>query len=416
MRADLSLQELLSDAGRRDPYPFYARLHRHGEAVALSENDRFAVAVCGHAAATEVLRDPAFTVLDARYLDRGSPGWRDHAVLRILQDSMFNASGTDHARVRRLFGRCMTGAQVAALEPLITRITDGLLDRLAEAGSAGRPVDFMSDFALPLPSDVIGELLGVPEADRASLLPQVRVFDAVLELGQHSFRQIRAADAAATALAGYFGDLLAERRAQPRDDLISSLARLQAEDRELISDAELLANLIVVFNAGFRTTANLLGNGLPILQAHPGALAALGGDPSLAASCVEEILRFDPPVHFAVRCAAEDSEIAGVPVRQGQLVLVLMAAANRDPRRFDRPDVFDPARADNHHLSFSGGPHYCLGATLGRAEARIAFPRLFARFPGLRTAERPAERRALMLRGYGRLPVRLVQLAGASRR
>lgn len=415
MPSSLSLRDLLDTQGRRDPYPFYARLHERGEAVALSSSDRFAVAVCGHAAASQVLRDPDFTVLDARYLDRGSPNWRDHAVLRILQDSVFNASGEDHARVRRLFSHSMTASRVAQIEPMIVRITDGLLDRLARAGSEGEPVDFMSGFALPLPSDVIGEILGVPRPDRGWLLPQVRVFDAVLELGQHSFRQIRAADAAALALSRYFTGLLAARRAHPTDDLISHLAQLQAENPGEGSEAELLANLIVVFNAGFRTTANLLGNGLPILAAHPDAADRLRADPSLAPGYVEEILRFDPPVHFAVRCAASDTEIAGVPVRQGQLVLVLTAAANRDPRRFADPDRFDPDRADNHHLAFSIGPHYCLGATLGRAEGQIAFPRLLARFPDLELAEEPPERLALMLRGYDRLPVRLVQFAGARR-
>jgi cytochrome P450 len=415
MPGAVSLRELLDDRGRRDPYPFYARLHRQGEAVALEASDRFAVAVCGHAAASEVLRDPGFALLDADYLDRGSPGWRDHPALRILQGSVFNAGGDDHARMRRLFSHSMTAAQVADLEPMITRITDGLLDRLAESGSAGEPVDFMAGFAVPLPSDVIGELLGVPQRDRGRLLPQVRVFDAILELGQHSFRQIRAADAAALALVGYFAELLAARRAAPRDDLVSALARLQAEHPDEVGEAELLANLIVVFNAGFRTTANLLGNGLPVLAARPDALAELRADPSLAPSYVEELLRFDPPVHFAVRRAAEDREIAGAPVRQGELVLILLAAANRDPRRFDDPDTFDPARADNHHLSFSAGPHYCLGAALGRAEGQIAFPRLLARFPELALAEPPAERLALMLRGYDRLPVRLAQLVGAGR-
>lgn len=415
MPADLSLRELLSEQGRRDPNPCYARLHQLGPAVVLGRTDRFAVAVCGHEAATEVLRDPNFTVLDARYLDRGSPRWREHAVMRILQASVFNAGGDDHARVRRLFGHAMTAAQVTDLEPMITRITDRLLDRLAVRGVAGEPVDFMADFALPLPSDVIGELLGVPERDRGWLLPQVRIFDAVLELGQHSLAQIRAADEAGTRLSDHFAELIADRRAHPREDLISTLARLQAENPAEITETELLANLIVVFNAGFRTTANLLGNGLPMLTAHPRALAALRADPSLAPAYVEEILRLDPPVHFAVRCAAEDAEIAGVPVGKGQLVLILMAAANRDPRRFDNPDAFDPARADNHHLSFSAGPHYCLGAALGRVEGRIAFTRLLARFPELALAAAPAPRRALMLRGYDQLPVRLGQLAGASR-
>ncbi|MDQ1741762.1 MAG: hypothetical protein QOE23_101 [Pseudonocardiales bacterium] len=415
MPADPLLAELLSEDGRRDPYPCYARLHERGPVVALGSTDRFAALVCGYEAAGAVLRDPDFGVLDAGYLDRGSPRWREHPVMRILQASVFNTSGEDHARVRRLFSHAMSAAQVAELEPMIGRLTDQRLDRLAAAARGGEPVDFMAGFAVPLPSDVIGELLGVPAADRAGLLPLVRVFDAVLELGQHSFARIRAANAAGLQLEEYFTALLAARRRQPRDDLISALARVRDEKPDELSEAELLANLIVVFNAGFRTTANLFGNGLALLAGHPDALAALRADESLAPACVEEMLRYDPPVHFSVRCAAADTEIAGVPVGQGQLVLVLTGAANRDPRRFADPDTFDPAREDNHHLAFSIGPHYCLGAILGRAEARIAFPRLIERFPELALASRPPERRALMLRGYDRLPVRLMQLVGAGR-
>jgi cytochrome P450 len=407
MPAEASLRELLTDAGRRNPSPVYARLHELGEAVALSRTDRFAVAVCGWEAAGQVLRDPNFRVLDAEYLDRGRTRWRDHPVLRTLQASLFNASGADHARSRRLFSQALTARRVAALEPSIARLTDELLDRLAELGADGEPVDFMAAFALRLPSDVVGELLGVPPADRGWLLPRVRTFDAVLEIGQRTLAEVEAADAAALELADYFGQLLTERRAAPRDDLISALANVPAESPDQITEEELLANLIVVFNAGFRTTANLLGNGLPVLLRHPAAVAALRADESLAPGYVEEILRYEPPVHFAVRFADSDAEIAGVPIKQGQLVVVLTGAANRDPRRFADPDRFDPSRPDNQHLAFSAGPHYCLGAALGRVEGRIALPRLLSRFPELALAAEPAARRNLMLRGYEQLPVRL---------
>jgi len=405
--AGVSLRELLGDAGRRNPYPFYARLHELGEAVALGPKERFAVAVCGHRAAGEVLKDPNFRVLDAEYLDRVRAPWREHPVLRTLQTSLFNASGAEHARVRRLFSQAVTVRRVTELEPAIVRITERQLDRLAELGAAGEPVDFMAGFALPVPSDVVGELLGVPEPDRGWLLPRVRAFDAVLEIGQRTLSEVAAGDAAAVELADYFAGLVADRRAAPRDDLISGLVRVHDEAPDQLSEDELLANLIVVFNAGFRTTANLFGNGLPVLLEHPETVAALRADESLAPGYVEEILRYEPPVHFAVRFAEEDAEIAGVPIRAGQLVVVLTGAANRDPRRFADPDRFDPSRTDHQHLAFSAGPHYCLGAALGRVEGRIALPRLLARFPGLRLAAEPGPRRNLMLRGYDTLPVRL---------
>jgi cytochrome P450 len=405
MDVAVSLAELLGPRGRRDPYPFYAGLHERGQACALGPDDRHAAVVHGHAAAHRVLRDPMFRVLDAEYLDRSSTRWRDHPVVRTLQDSLFNANGADHARLRRLFGQAVGPRRMDALEPAIVRVTERLLDRLAELGAGGEPVDFMASFALPAPSDVIAEMIGVPESDRAWFPERVRTFDAVLEIGQRSFRQVKAADAAAVELTAYFADLVASRREHPRDDFISAVAAIAAAEPDRLSETELLANLIVLFNAGFRTTANMLGNGLAALAAHPDAMAALRADPSLVPSCLEEILRYDPPVHFAIRFAAEDTEVAGVPIRAGQSVVVLIGAANRDPRRFPDPDTFDPARADNNHLSFSAGPHYCLGAALARLEGKIILPRLLERFPDLTLAAEPGPREHLMLRGYDRLPV-----------
>lgn len=412
MGAAVSLSGLLSEDARRNPYRFYARLHELGEAVALGPADKHAAVVCGYEAVDRVLRDPGFRVPDAEYRDRSGTWWRDHPVVRTLLTAFPNVNGADHARVHRLFGQAFTPRRVAALEPHIIRSTDRRLDRLAELGADSRPVDFMAEFAVPLPVDVIGELLGVPEPDRAWLPPLVQDFDAILELGQRSLRELKAANTAAVQLSAYFADLLASRTADPRDDLISELVRL--DDPGRLSEPELLASLIITFNAGFRTTANMFGNGLALLIEHPDALAALRADPSRAPACIEEILRYEPPLHFAVRFAAHDAEIAGVPVAAGQSVLVLMGAANRDPRRFPDPDTFDPTRTDNQHLTFSAGPHYCLGAALGRMEGRLALPRLLSRFPVLVLATEPGERRKLMLRGFDELPVRLSSRATAT--
>jgi cytochrome P450 len=400
--ASALLRELLSEDGRRDPYPVYRRLHELGPALRLATEDRWAAVVHGHDAVGQVLRDPTFRVLDAEYLDLASTRWREHPVVCTMQRSVFHASGETLARARRLFGQAFSAAQAEALQPMIGRIADGLLDRFATLGAGGQPVDFMAEFALRLPVDVIGEVIGVPERDRSWFPERVRAFDAVLEVGQRSYRQLMAADAAAEELTAYFAELVAARRAQPRPDLASALAAGQ------LPEEQLLANLVVVFNAGFRTTTNLLGNGLRVLLDHPQAMAALRADPALAPSTVEEILRYDPPVHFAQRFATEDTEIAGVPVEKGRPVLILTGAANRDPRRFPAPDSFDPGRADNQHYAFSAGPHYCLGAALGRIEGRLAFPRILDRFPKLAMHDDPPPRRHLMLRGYDRLTVSVV--------
>ena len=414
MSPTVSLKPLLSAAGRNNPAPWYAELHRLGAAAALEPGDRHAAVVFGHEAVGRVLRDPGFQVLDARYLDDTGMNWRDHPVLRILQSSVFNSPAGEHARMRRPFSQALTARRVAEIEPLIERLTAERLDRLARLGAAGEPVDFMAEFAVPLPADVIGEILGVPVADRPRFPDLVRAFDAVLELGQRPYREVLAADRAAVELSAYFAKLLDEREAAPRDDLVSALARARSADLPPAEQAEragqaheLLANLIVFFNAGFRTTANLFGNGLALLLAHPEAADALRAEPSRAPQYVEEILRLEPPVHFAIRYAAGDTEVAGVPVPEGRSVLILTAAANRDPRRFPDPDRFDPTRTDIQHYAFSAGPHYCLGQVLGRTEGRIVFPRLLARFPSLAPAAAPEPLRTLMLRGPVRLPVLL---------
>jgi cytochrome P450 len=401
----ISLRPLLSPAGRNQPAPYYAELHRLGAAAALEPEDRHAAVVFGHEAVGRVLRDPGFRVLDANYLDGTGMNWRDHPVLRVLQNSVFNSPAEEHARMRRPFSQALSARRVAETEPLIERLTAERLDRLAGLLARGEPVDFMAEFAVPLPADVIGEILAVPTTDRHRFPDLVRTFDAVLELGQRSYREILAADRAALELSAYFAKLLAAREAQPRDDLVSALARARSEEPG--GTDELLANLIVFFNAGFRTTANLFGNGLALLLAHPEAADALRADPSRAPQYVEEILRLEPPVHFAIRYAAADTEVGGVSVAKGRSVVILTAAANRDPSRFPDPDRFDPTRTDSQHYAFSAGPHYCLGQVLGRTEGRIVFPRVLSRFPTLAPAAAPEPLRNLMLRGPARLPVLL---------
>ncbi|HEY3872229.1 MAG TPA: cytochrome P450 [Actinocrinis sp.] len=402
----VSIRDLLNENVRLDPYPFYASLHERGrQAVRLGPDERYAAAVFGFQAVDQILRNPVFHTLESGIADRGGTRWRDHLVLSTLQMSLFNAGGEDLLRLRRLFGQVFSPRRVAAMEPAIIRATDRNLDRLAAAGEGGRTVDFMSRFAVPLPADVVGELVGVPQEDRGWFPTRVRTFDAVLELGQRSFRVLEAADGAARELLDYFAGLLATRREEPRDDLVSALAQAHAEDPEQLGEAEMLANLVIFFNAGFRTTANLLGSGLTLLLDRPDELRALRDDPELCPAYVEEMLRYEPPVQFVTRYAAEDTDIEGVPIAKGQAVIILIGAANRDPRQFPAPDAFDPTRTDNRQIAFSAGPHYCLGAALGRTEGRLIIPRLLARFPGISLAGEPHGRRQYFMRGYEQLPV-----------
>ena len=404
-----SLGALLSPEGRRDPNPFYAELHRQGPVCVLTDPaSRFDVVVHGYDAVHGALRDPALHVMTGEYRDRGGSRWRDHLSLRVLADSMFLTEGDRHAKGRRRFAHAFSARRVAALEPAMERIVARRLDRLAELGAGGAPVDLLAEFALPIPSDVVGELLGVPEADRDWFPPRVRAFGAILDLGSGVWRHQRAADTAAAELTAYFADLLAARRAHPEDDLVSALV---AEDDDPLDDApddaELIANLLTTYNGGFVTTTHLIGNGTRLLLDDPAEKARVLADPARLDDFLQEVLRYEPPVHFGTRFAAADTEIAGTPVAKDSRVLVLLGAANRDPRRFTDPDTFDPGRAEGPPLSFGAGVHYCLGAVLSKMEGRIALPALLRRFPDLALAGDPGERTTLMLRGYENLPVRI---------
>jgi cytochrome P450 len=396
---------LLSAEGRRDPNPFYAELHRQGPVCLLPDPaDRFDVVVHGYDAVHQALRDPALHVMTSEYPDRrGGKLWRSHPALRVLVSSIFFMEGDEHTQVRRLFSQAFSARRVAALEPAVERIVARRLDLLAELGAGGEQVDLLADFALPVPSDVVGELLGVPEDDRDWFPERVRAFGAILDLGAGVWRFQKAADEAAEDLTAYFHGLVAKRREQPRDDLVSALV---TEEGVELDDDVLVANLLTMYNGGFVTTSHLIGNSVRILLDNPAEKARVLADQDRAESFIQEVLRCEPPTHFSIRWAAEDTEVAGVPVAKDSRVLVLLGAANRDPAKFTDPDVFDPARDEGQPLSFSAGIHYCLGAVLTKLESRIAVPMLLRRFPDLALVGDPGERTTLMLRGYESLPVR----------
>lgn len=406
----VALKDLFSAEGRKDPYPFYAELHRLGQACALDRAvDRYSVVIHGYEAIEQIMHDPTFRMLDDAYLDqldRGhSPLWRRRPSLRTMQRTVFFLNPPDHTRLRRPLAQAFTARRVAKLEPEVTRLIDRRLDRLEELGAGGKPVDFMAEFAYPVPSDVIGELVGVPEEDRAWFPARSEPFSLVLEPGPHNWRYLVAGDAAAGELTTYFADLVARRRAEPQDDLVSALVQAQASATVEFSDDELVANLIGLYNAGFLTSVHSIGNGLMLLLDRPEALAELRDQPQTAPAYVEEILRYKTPVQFGVRWASADTEIMGVPVPAGGEALVLLGAANRDPRRFPHPDVFDPTRPDNHPMSFSVGPHYCLGAALSRLEIQLTLPMLLRRFPKLSLAGTPRTLNLLTFHGYQEIPI-----------
>jgi cytochrome P450 len=398
MTETVSLDGLNTEAVRSDPYAFYADLHRRGPVCAV-ESGRYAFVVHGYDACDQVMRSPAFKVNDFTHLDE-YPSWEKNRTQAIFANSMFFTNAPRHTRMRGMFQRTFTPRRVVGLDPAVQQIASSLLDRMALLSSDGSPVDLMSSYAFPLPANVLGELLGVPEEDREWYRPRADALGRVIELGGSTPENLAIADKAGREITDYFLDLARRRRAEPKDDLISALMEALESDGGQLNEEELLANLVVVFNAGFVSTTHLLGNGLVLLLDRPAYLSALLADMSLAPSYVEEILRMEVPTHFSVRFAAEDTSVAGTDIPAGSWVLVLLAAANRDPNKFPSPEVFDPDREVTSTLSFGGGPHYCIGAALARMEGVRGLGMLLERFPKLSLAKRPGTPRQLMLRGY----------------
>ncbi|KWT56624.1 cytochrome [Streptomyces albus subsp. albus] len=399
-----ALRALFSPLGCPDPYPHYAVLREHGPVSRLPDGT---VVVSRHADCDRVLRDPLFRVEDDAYLARTWPEGRDHLSVFSLMGEMVNQNSPHHERLRRLVGRAFTPRRVAGLRPAVEKLVDGLLDGLAERAAGGAPVDLMEHFALPLPITVIGELLGIPEEDRAWFAPRVQAVTSAIEQNLAG-EALERADEATAELWDRLGALAARRQEDPRTDLISTLIAVREEDGDRLTRRELLANLVLLYSAGYETTSNLIGNGTAVLLDRPDLLARLRGEPERIDAWVEEMLRFDPPIQIASRWAGEDTELGGVAVAQGSQVVALLASANRDPARHGDPDVFRPDRAPGGSLTFGAGAHYCLGAALARLEAAVAFPRLLARFPSIAHAGTGAPRnRMTSLRGYAELPLLL---------
>ncbi|MFC0033819.1 cytochrome P450 [Micromonospora chaiyaphumensis] len=423
-----ALALLLSPQGRIDPYPTYERLRGHGPVVPAGPAFHL---VTGYSEADAILRDARFGVMDDDLRDQFLPGWRESPAVASISRSMLRTNPPDHSRMRRLAAGAFTPRRIAAMRDVVEAQADELVDRMLARAGAGEPVDFMAEFAYPLPVAVICALLGVPAADRPLFRRWATDLTGVLE-PEISPDELALADRGATELRDYFTDLVAARRRAPADDLTTALVqahdagghnsasappggatdRMRADGDRLSGD-ELLSNLVVLLVAGFETTTNLLGNGLVVLLDHPAAAAALREHPEFAPGYVEELLRYDSPVQLTSRMSTEPTRYGGVDLPAGSWLIVLLGAANRDPGRYPEPARFDPWRPQVHPLSFGAGPHYCLGAGLARLEAQVAFPLLLRRLPGLALAG-PGERRIrLTLRGYATLPVTVGD--GASR-
>ena len=408
-RSDALLHRLLATTeGQADPYPLYKALRT---VAPIHRSDLDGVwYVTGFAAARRVLLDPSFGKNPRITIRRhGVCEERvEMAERRPLRPSMFTANPPDHSRLRGAAKSGFLPSRIEVIRSRVATLVEEHLDRLAVMGTA----DLMAELAVPLPLTVIGELLGVPRQDR----PEFRRLVLTVVGADDPLpppNAVQEAEAAAIRLEEYVLELVAARRRCPGDDMLSML--VERHDGGILDTAELSATVILLLGAGVVTTTNLIGNGLLALLGHRREMDRLWADPALVGSAVEEMLRYDTPVQLVIRRALADVQVEGARLRQGENVVVLLGAANRDPAWFPEPDRFDISRPDNGHLAFAWGSHFCLGARLARLEAQLVFAGLRRRFSGLDLAEEPCRRPGLALRGLETLPLNVTSAPGLPR-
>jgi cytochrome P450 len=395
------LVQLLDPSNRADPYPVYRQILERGPLV-LPEAHLVVFSSfqdCG-----DVLRHPSSasdrlkSAVTQREIAKGAP------ARPFGQPGFLFLDPPDHTRLRKLAQQAFAPKRVRALEADIVSMVDSLLDRIDAAGR----FDVIEDLAHPLPVAVICRMLGVPIEDE----PEFSRASALLAQGLDPFttftgevpESFQERLQAGHWLRGYLAELIEERRATPREDLITALITAE-EDGDQLTTEEIVATCNLLLIAGHETTVNLIANAILAMLRHPQHWAALAADPERASSIIEETLRWDPPVQMAGRYAADDVTIGDVVVPKGETMMVLLAAAQRDPTAFGRQDEFDPDRETIRHLAFGHGLHFCLGAPLARLEARVALSAVTARFPNARLDGEAAYKPNVTLRGLASLPV-----------
>jgi cytochrome P450 len=400
---------LLDPQMQADPFPHYERLRAAHPFAAGA----FARLTVHHDVATTVLRSDDFGVTHPTQVVP-APARAALALAGptrhpgpIDPPSMLAVDAPDHARYRKLVNRAFTARRVAALRERTTEIAQDLLDAMDRDVRAGEPVDLVARYASLLPVTVISEMLGVPTSMREQFLAWGDGAATSLDMGL-SRRAHASMERNLAALHDWMREHLRRLRREPGDDLLSSLVGEVDEHGAGLTEQELVSTALLVLAAGFETTVNLIGNGTSQLFAHPDQRERLAVEPGLWPNAVDEMLRFDPPVERTARRAKVDTEVAGETLAAGELVVTVLAGANRDPRVFADPATFDVGRTNaKEHLSFSSGPHFCLGAQLARMEGEVALRALFERHPHLAPAGPAVRRRTRILRGYAELPVRL---------
>lgn len=412
-RGDPQARLIADPQVRANPWAFCEELRALGPIV----RGRSAYLTVDHQIAHELLRSDDFRVTS---LGAGLPRplrWvvkhTNTGLLHPLEPpSLLSVEPPEHTRYRKTVSSVFTPRAVASLRERVEQTAVALLDDLDGASGA---VDIIEKYCSQLPVTVIGDILGVPDGDRQRILEFGELAAPSLDIGL-AWPQYLKVHRGLEGFNAWLGDHLQQLRRSPGQDLMSQL--IQASSPEdpagALNDTELRATAGLVLAAGFETTVNLLGNGIRMLLDAPEQVSTLAAHPQLWPNAVEEILRLESPVQMSARVARKDVEVAGTAIRSGELVVIYLAGANRDPAVFDDPQRFDIERLNaNKHLSFSGGRHFCLGAALARAEGEVGLKTFFDRFPGARLAGRGDRRDTRVLRGWSSLPVTLGAVAPA---
>ena len=409
-RGDLQARLVTDPAVRAEPAAFYEELRSHGPMV----RSRVGYLTVDHAIAHELLRSDDFRVITSganlpaplRWLERRT---RADLLHPLLAPSLLAVEPPEHTRYRKTVSSVFTSRAVAGLrdgvEATAAELLNGLADDTSPTDHNG-VVDIVDRYCSQLPVAVISEILGVPEADRPKVLEFGELAAPSLDFGL-GWQQYQRVQHGISGFNDWLGAHLQHLRDQPGDDLMSQLIEA-SEGGVRLDQTELRAVAGLVLAAGFETTVNLLGNGIRLLLQHPDQLEVLAADPALWPGAVEEILRLDSPVQLTARVARTDCVVGGAMVRRGEVVVIYLAAANRDPAVFDDPQRFDVRRTNaGKHLAFSGGRHFCLGAALARIEGEVGLRQFFTRFPDVQLAGAGVRRDTRVLRGWVQLPVRL---------
>ncbi|OYD07136.1 cytochrome P450 family protein [Paludifilum halophilum] len=379
---------LFSGDNGENPFPLFAQMRATGSVIPIpfpmGETDRQAWMVTRMEEAMQVLKDHTRFTVDLNAVDGNSDIRQTFSVdadpsappVFFNGKSMLSVDDPDHRRLRRLVSKAFTPRYMESLRPRVQEIADELLDRVQDQGE----MDLVKDYAYPLPINVICDMLGVPRADRA----QIQVWSDAIARGLGLGRREPGVAEHMRAFGEYTAQLVADKRQHPADDLISQLIAIE-EEGDRLSEDELLSMITLLIFAGHETTSNLIATGTLMLLDHPEQLEKLKADLSLVPSAVEELLRFNGPATIAgPRMDTEDIELAGQPIKKGDVVIPVLKSANRDERHFTQPEELDITRTMHRHLAFGHGIHMCLGAPLARVEGDIAFTTLLRRMPNLR--------------------------------